>query len=711
MSDAITLNIDGHDVSVADGTPLIEAAALAGVHIPHLCYCPGLKSTGACRMCVVELEGSSKLIASCSRQAKDGMVVRTDTQRVMDARRFVADLILSNHPGDCMSCDRNGTCSLQDAAYQLGIEKTSYSLKDPGYPIDDSNPFIVRNYNLCVLCGCCVRVCALQSEGILEFMERGMETKVGTAGDLPLQDSGCDFCGSCVSVCPVAALIEKDRRFRGREWMVEQVESACSLCGCGCDSVVGSIDGAVVRVTSPSPVGYLCARGRFGLDHIDSPDTLRKPLVRRNGDLVECDWEEALDFAASRLREVRDTSGADSVGWIVGSSATNEVAYAFRALASKSFGSSALGGSAATRGSAGLSQLEETFGDLSVVASAQDVETSTIIVVVGADVTADYPAAGAWIARAQARKAQVVVIDSRMTTIAKRAQTHLRPQAGTEGLALARLTKAVLDSGDYDKDFVKGHTAGTTQLEKFLTSGILVDTGEKTGLPDDDVASLAALLTATEGRIVFVVPADIHDSDAISSISNVLLLLGRTQGCILPCTSASNVRGHFELFGDSGFSVADITGSESIRAMVVWDEDSLSDCAQDDSIADWLASLDLLVIAAPLMPELAEHADVVLPASVVSDNSGTRINMEGRRVRQGALHGSGQADYDTLSALAGRLDAPLPWNTAEECGAAIEAILTPASGTETAGRAYTFAVPTGAAVPTEQSTRETKGDD
>ncbi|MDZ4063599.1 MAG: molybdopterin-dependent oxidoreductase [Coriobacteriia bacterium] len=711
MSDAITLNIDGRDVSVADGTPLIEAAALAGIHIPHLCYCPGLKSTGACRMCVVELEGSSKLIASCSRQAKDGMVVRTDTQRVLEARRFVADLVLSNHPGDCMSCDRNGTCSLQDAAYQLGIERTSYPLKDPGYPIDDSNPFIVRNYNLCVLCGCCVRVCALQSEGILEFMERGMETKVGTAGDLPLQDSGCDFCGSCVSVCPVAALIEKDRRFRGREWMIEQVESACALCGCGCDTVVGSIEGTVVQVTSPSPVGYLCARGRFGLDHLGSPDILRKPLVRRDGDLVECDWDEALDFAASRLREVRDASGADSIGWIVGSATTNEVAYAFRALASESFGSSVVGSSAATCGSAGLSQLQETFGDLSVIASAHDVETSDVIVVVGADVTADYPAAGAWIARAQARKARVAVIDSRVTKIAGRAQAHIRPQADMEGLALAQLTKALLDSGDYDKEFVKGQTAGTARLEKLLTSEILVDAGEKTGLPDEEVASLAALLAGTAGRIVFVVPADIHDRDVIAGISNLLLLLGRTQGCVLPCTATGNVRGHFELFGDSSPSVADIAGSGSIRAMVAWDEDSLSDCARDGTIADRLASLDLLVIAAPLMSELAGFAHVVLPASVVSDNSGTRINMEGRRVRQGAVHGSGRTDLDTLGALASRLDAPLPWSTAEECGRAIEAILTSGNGTGTAEHTYTFAMPAGTAFPAEQPTGDTKGDE
>ncbi len=711
MSDTVTVNIDGRDMSVAEGTPLIEAAAQAGIHIPTLCYCPGLKSTGACRMCVVELEGSSKLVVSCSRQAKEGMVVRTDTPRVLEARRFVTDLVLSNHPGECMSCDRNGTCSLQDASYRLGIEKTSYPMKDPGYPVDDSNPFIVRDYNLCVLCGCCIRVCALQSEGILEFMERGMETKVGTAGDLPLQDSGCDFCGSCVSVCPVAALIEKDRRFRGREWMIEQVESACSLCGCGCDMVVGSIEGSVVRVTSPSRVGYLCARGRFGLDHFNSPEILRRPLVRRDGGLVECDWDEALDFAASRLREVRDSSGADSVGWIVGSTATNETAYAFCALASESFGSSAVGSSAVTLGSAGLSQLREMFGGLSVVASAKDVETADVIVVVGADVTADYPAAGAWIARAQARKAQIVVIDSRATKIAGRAKTHVRPRAGTESLALARLAKALLDSGDYDQEFVKGHTAGTAALEKLLTDGILVDADARTGITGEEIASLAALLAGTDGRIVFVVPADVDDLDVISGISNVLLLLGRTQGCILPCTLTSNVRGHFELLGNSGSSATGIMGNESVRAMVVWEEDPPSDRARDGAITDWFASLDLVVVATPFMTETAESADIVLPASAVSDNSGTRINMEGRLVRQRSVRGSGRTDFDTLSALAGRLGTPLPWNTAEECDSVIETTLAFASGTETIGRAYTFAMPIGAAVPAEQPIGDAKGDE
>lgn len=701
MSNTVTVNIDGCDISVAEGTLLIEAAAQAGIHIPTLCYCPGLKSTGACRMCVVELEGSPKLVVSCSRQAKEGMVVRTNTPRVLEARRFVTDLILSNHPGECMSCDRNGTCSLQDAAYRLGIEKTSYPMKDPRYPVDDSNPYIVRDYNLCVLCGCCIRVCALQSEGILEFMERGMETKVGTAGDLPLQDSGCDFCGSCVSVCPVAALIEKDRRFRGREWMIEKVESACSLCGCGCDIVVGSIEGSVVRVTSPTRVGYLCARGRFGFDHFNSTEILSRPLVRRDGSLVECDWEEALDLVASRLREVRDSSGPDSVGWIVGPSTTNETAYAFHALASESFGSNMVGSSAATRGFAGLSQLRQAFGDLSVVASAKDVEGADVIVVVGADVTTDYPAVGAWITRAKARKAQVIVIDSRATKIAGRATTHLCPQAGAESLVLAQLTKALLDSGHYDQEFVKGRTAEMPTLQKLLSDEIHTDIDARTGIDGEEISSLASLLAKTEGRIAFVVPADAEDLDVISGISNVLLLLGRTQGCVVPCTVASNVRGHFELFANSGSPVTDIVGNRSVRAMVVWDDDPLGDSAQNGSMADWFASLDLVVVAAQFMNETAKSADIVLPASVISDNSGTRINMEGRLVRQRSVRGTGKADFDTLSALASRIGAPLSCATAEACESAVEASLVSASGGQTAKREYVFTMPTGTGVSAE----------
>lgn len=692
MPSTVTVTIDGRDVSVVEGTALIEAAASIGIRIPHLCYCPGVKATGACRLCVVELEGSRNLVVSCSRQAKEGMVVRTDTPRVEAARRFVTDLILSNHPRECLSCDKNGVCGLQDAAYGLGIQKTSFPMKDPEYPVDDSNPFIVRDYNYCVLCGLCIRICESQSEGILAFMERGMGTKVGTAGDLPLQESGCDFCGSCVSVCPTAALMEKDRRFRGREWAIEHIESVCGYCGCGCQTVLGGAEGRVVRAEPPEPAGFLCSRGRFGFDAYNHPERLRKPLMKRDGALAECEWNEALDFAAARLHEVRESFGSDAVGWIVGPGTTNETALAFRALATETFGTRNVDSSARPYGYATLSRLVESFGDLSAVATADDVEKAGLIVVAGADVTADYPAVGAWISRARERGARLVVVDSRATGITAHADVHLRPRVGAEGLALMRVAKAMLDSGAYDSQFVNDRTADADDLRAHLSGLDTTASEEEVGLTAEEIASLAASLGEAAGRAVFVLPAETDDPALVAGVIDLSLLSGCTERCVVPATITSNVRGHFELLGgETNTTVSDILRSETLRALVVWDDDPLGSYAADRARKSRSAPLDLLIVATPFLSDTANEADLVLPVASVAETSGTRVNMEGRLLRQRALSSAGSvSDFEVLGDLAARLGKALPWSTLEACSDAVEAALADRRGT-TKGRTYAFA--------------------
>ncbi|MFZ5897686.1 MAG: 2Fe-2S iron-sulfur cluster-binding protein, partial [Bacillota bacterium] len=198
----ITLTIDGRETTVAPGTTIIEAAAGLGIHIPHLCYCPGLKSTGSCRLCVVEIEGLRSPVVACKREATPGIVVHTDSPTIREARRFVVELLLSRHPRECLVCDKSGACQLQRYAYELGAQADRFPVELPNHPVDDHNPFIFRDPNYCVLCGRCIRICHLQGAGIIDFINRGLKTKVGTPWDRPLDQSGCDFCGSCVEVCP-----------------------------------------------------------------------------------------------------------------------------------------------------------------------------------------------------------------------------------------------------------------------------------------------------------------------------------------------------------------------------------------------------------------------------------------------------------------------------------------------------------------------------
>ncbi|MEW6409290.1 MAG: 2Fe-2S iron-sulfur cluster-binding protein, partial [Nitrospirota bacterium] len=211
MSKTVNLKIDGKEVQAIEGMNLIDAAEIAGIHIPNLCYIKGMKGIGACRLCLVEIEGLKAPMIACTTKVKEGMVVNTETEKVQEIRKFVIDLILSMHPLDCMTCTKAGLCNLQKYAYNFEIKESSFTRKKFGFPLDEGNPFIKRDPDYCILCARCVRVCKEQGTNVLDFMGRGVGSKVTTANDSPLHESGCTFCGSCIDVCPVNAILEADR--------------------------------------------------------------------------------------------------------------------------------------------------------------------------------------------------------------------------------------------------------------------------------------------------------------------------------------------------------------------------------------------------------------------------------------------------------------------------------------------------------------------
>ncbi len=307
MEKIIKLQIDGKEVQAPEGMNILNAAELADIHIPNLCYLKGMKGIGACRLCLVEIEGLKAPVIACNTKIKDGMVVNTKTEKVQEVRKFVIDLILSMHPLDCMTCTKAGVCNLQRYAYEFGLKESSFTRKKFGYPTDEANPFIKRDPDYCILCGRCVRVCKEQDTNVLEFMGRGVGAKVVTATDKPLQESGCTFCGSCVDACPVNALLEADRWRKGREWEYERINSVCLLCGNGCDIIVSTKDGSVQKISAGAPHGsaerYICAYGRFGFDCIEAETRLTSPMKRVNSELKETTWEDALSIVAGKLKK------------------------------------------------------------------------------------------------------------------------------------------------------------------------------------------------------------------------------------------------------------------------------------------------------------------------------------------------------------------------------------------------------------------------
>ncbi len=329
----ISLTINGLNVEVEPGDTILQAAEKLGIRIPTFCYEPELSQVGACRMCVVEVEKARTLVASCCTPATEGMVVQTDTERVFEARRANLSLLLASHPLDCLTCEKTGSCKLQDYCYDYGISESDFKGERLEHALDDTNPFFVRDMNKCILCGLCVRKCdEINGAAAIEFMNRGFDSKVTTFFDDPLEESTCVFCGMCVDSCPVGALTPKESMRGGRSWQLSSVKTVCPYCGTGCGLELFVRDNQVVGVKgdkeSPANNGHTCVKGHFGTGFLKHPDRLKNPLVRKNGELVESSWEDALRLVASKLKEFKPSE----IAGLASARATNEENYLFQKL-------------------------------------------------------------------------------------------------------------------------------------------------------------------------------------------------------------------------------------------------------------------------------------------------------------------------------------------------------------------------------------------
>jgi len=334
----VNITIDGRQITARAGSTVLEAAREAGIDVPTLCYHPALPPEGACRVCLVEIEKQRTLQPACTFPVTEGMVVHTHSEKAVSARKFVLELLLSNHPLDCMTCEMAGNCELQNLAYEYEVKETRFPGVQHAYPVDDPNPFIERDYNKCILCRRCVRACNyMNGVEAIGVVYRGFQAKIGTAFDGNLEDSPCEFCGMCVAVCPTGALVPKQRKGKGREWEFKKVTTTCSYCGVGCQLDLNIKDGRIVQVTSnwdaPANHGWTCVKGRFGWDYVHHPDRLTRPLIKKDGAFVEATWDEALDLVASKFKEVKEKHGGEAFGALASAKCTNEENYVMQKFA------------------------------------------------------------------------------------------------------------------------------------------------------------------------------------------------------------------------------------------------------------------------------------------------------------------------------------------------------------------------------------------
>ena len=327
--------LDGKEYKVEKDTTILQACQSAGIEIPTLCYDERLNPSGSCRLCLVEVEGAKALVTACSTIVRDKMVINTRNEKINSARRDNLDLLLSNHPLECLNCDKSGQCKLQDYSYEYGIEVGSYLGEQRDPRIDATNNFYTYDARKCILCGLCVRVCSeLQGTDAIGLENRGFEAIVTTPFNEGLANSKCVSCGNCVSVCPVGALLPKSKT-KARIWDTEAVRTTCSYCGVGCqmdllvskDHVVG-----VKPALDQFNKGLLCVKGKFGYNFISHPDRLKTPLIKRNGVFEEATWEEAYKLISEKVLEIKAEKGAEAFAGLSSARCTNEENYLFQKL-------------------------------------------------------------------------------------------------------------------------------------------------------------------------------------------------------------------------------------------------------------------------------------------------------------------------------------------------------------------------------------------
>ena len=328
----VNISIDGQKFSAPSGSTILTAAKQAGIKIPTLCDHPALASIGACRMCLVEVKGQRALQPACTFPVTEGIEVQIHSPKAVEARRFVLELLLSDHPLDCMTCDSTGACELQNLMYEYGVKETRFPGEQHAYPVDDPNPFIQRDYNKCILCRRCVRACQeINGVEAIGMIWRGFRSKPGTVFDGKLEDSPCEFCGMCVELCPTGALLPKLALGKGRQWELQKTTSVCPYCGVGCQLDYWTKGNQIIKVTSNwdgrANHGWSCVKGRFGVDYVNHPDRLKTPLIKKDGKFVEATWDEALDLIADKLVETKKKHGSDAFAFLASAKCTNEENY------------------------------------------------------------------------------------------------------------------------------------------------------------------------------------------------------------------------------------------------------------------------------------------------------------------------------------------------------------------------------------------------
>lgn len=727
-NDRFTIFLNGQAVEVAPTMTVFEAAQKIDLHIPHLCNHPLLKPTGACRLCVVEVEGARTLQASCTTPVRPGMKVWTETERVVEARKTILHLLLANHPMDCLTCEKAGSCALQDYAYAYGVKEPKYRGRMRDYEPETSNPFFERDHAKCIMCGCCVRVCdEIVGASAIDYAYRGFSVKVSAPYDEGLEKSTCVFCGNCVASCPVGALIPKAEKGKGRVWQTDSVLTTCPYCGVGCSIYLRVRNGRVVAASGangPANRGLLCVKGRFGYEFISSPERLTQPLARKGGkgsELEPVTWDEALSMVAENLLRIKREHGSNALGGLASAKCTNEENYLMQKLVRAVFGTNNVDHCARLCHAPSVAGLAAAFGSGAMTNSIAEIEDADAIFIIGSNTAEAHPVIGTYVVRARKKGAKLIVADPRAVGLAEKADVYLQHLPGTDVALLNGIMHVILKEDLWDKEFVDSRTEGFAALAETLQKYTPEYVQQITGVPAADIAEAARIYAkAKRASILYAMGITQHTTgtDNVMSIANLAMLtgnVGRPSTGVNPLRGQNNVQGACDLGAlpnvfpgyqavsnaefrrkfetawgvslppEPGLTVVEMMNQAAdgkIRGLYIMGENPMLSDPDISHVEEALRSLDFLVVQDIFLTETASLADVVLPGACFAEKDGTFTSTERRvqRVRK-AVEPPGEAwpDWLILCEVARRMGYDMKYSSPAEVMEEI-ASLTPSYG-------------------------------
>lgn len=681
----VTLNIDGIDVTVPDGTSIMHAAQLGGVTVPKLCATDSLEPFGSCRLCLVEIEGRRGYPASCTTPVAPGLKVKTQTPKLADVRRGVMELYISDHPLDCLTCAANGDCELQDMAGAVGLREVRYGYEGEnhlGQAKDESNPYFTFDASKCIVCSRCVRACEeTQGTFALTIQGRGFDSKV-SAGGKDFLESECVSCGACVQACPTATLMEKTVIEAGTP--EHKITTTCAYCGVGCSFDAEMKGEQVVRMTPTKEGGanhgHSCVKGRFAWGYATHADRITTPMIRKSihDPWQKVGWDEAINYAASEIQRIQAKYGKASVGGITSSRCTNEEVYVTQKLIRAVFGTNNVDTCARVCHSPTGYGLKQTLGESAGTQTFDSVMKSDVIFVMGANPTDGHPVFGSLMKRRLREGAKLIVVDPREIDLVSnsahvRADYHLKLRPGTNVAMISAIAHVIVTEGLVQEDFVKTRC----EWDSFVAWRDFVAKPENSpealekelGVPAQAVRE-AARLYATGGNAAIYYGLGVTEhsqgSTTVMGIANLAMAtanIGREGVGVNPLRGQNNVQGscdmgsmphefpgyrhvsddatraQFEqawgvtLSADPGLRIPnmlDLAAEGSFKSVYCVGEDIAQSDPDTQHVTHALESMECVIVQDLFLNETAKFAHVFFPGASFLEKNGTFTNAERR---------------------------------------------------------------------------------